>query len=279
MAEQPSSDIATWLEATRAGLGIHAPVLVAYGASTVADLADLDEADFEKLSTLLAASPAPPAPLQLKQIMKALRGASAPKRLPGTMSRITTPPTLAMNPSSARARSSSACADNSESDDSDDESEEDEDSDDEPEGEAALNASRKNVSRPITARPRSWKGKAAGKASVVAAANGMASIPQLFGRSSSANNRHGLGGQASAAAAAAGRARPFGGLGQRSKGHLCVNPCGEKDRECKCPPEATYPHHCTGSHHCARQHKQLLEGAVLRMYLYSMYVYRSCHLA
>ena len=83
----------------------------------------------------------------------------------------------------------------------------------------------------------------------------------MFGQSGSRSNRHGLGGQAKAESAEAGRARPFGGLALRGKGQCCVNPCGQNADACKCPADAEYPNRCTGAVSCARQLKLISEGA------------------
>ena len=114
-----------------------------------------------------------------------------------------------------------------------------------------------------TTRPRARHGNERARASSAAAGAGKADIPNLFERSSSEKNWHGLGGQAKAAATAAGRARPFGGLDHRSKGQACVSPCLQQAGFCSCPAEATYPDRCSAALACALQLDAIVEGACI----------------
>ena len=66
--EENEGDVSAWLDGVRAGLGKLADVFVEYGASTVADLRELDEDDIDQLAEQLRSLPGGPAPLQVKQI-------------------------------------------------------------------------------------------------------------------------------------------------------------------------------------------------------------------
>ena len=254
-------EIAGWLDGVGANLGEHAAVIESYGATTVADLGTLDDEDIDAIVTKLRGTVEPPAlpPLQIKWIAKALRGeikkaAAAALRTP-----------VAMPPASGAAGSGDEQCDSADDDA--------EDSDSEGSGDGAVSARRVNTGQygrnkaagaaasTSTARAPARKGKAAARTSAAAASAGRTQIPSLFARSSSKSNWHGLGGQASTASAAAGRARPFGGITARGNGEPCVNPCEQKDGECTCPAEAEYPNCCAGPQKCARQLEQLVEGA------------------
>ena len=75
-----TTDIRSWLEGIRAGLGSHAAIFIDYGASDVKDLGDLDDEDVFKLRSQLEAARDRPAPLQVKQIIKHLRIQMATKQ-------------------------------------------------------------------------------------------------------------------------------------------------------------------------------------------------------
>ena len=249
-----ANPIVAWLNKVRDGLGTHAHVFEEYGATTVADLGSLDDDDINAIGAALEAEDERPLPLQIKQIVRALRNEIALQA--GRDGAFHTPRTA---PSSTKAGSSSFAADKcTAADESDEDEEEDDDFDedlDDDEEDANEPKRQKRAARvpgpsASTARHRSRNGKEAVRKTATAAAAGKAKIADQFGRSASAKNWHGVGGQASAAAAAAGRARPFGGLRARSKGQTCVNPCGQIDGHCTCPTEAEYPDRCAGPQRC-----------------------------
>ena len=250
--------MAAWLEMVGAGLGVYAHILEQYGVAEVADIQNCEEDDFTDIASDFKNAEEAPLPLKIKMIIRALRKeADAQKAANAKQAAARGPPGSA----------SAAGGGNPRSEESDEEEEEeaaaDDDDDffpeDEPNEPASARASAASAS---TTRPRSFQGKARAKESAAAAANGKASIPSLFGRSESKKNRHGVGGQASAAAAAAGRARPFGGLAARTKGQMCVNPCGQLLNACSCAAEAQWPDRCTGPFECAVKLKALTEGAL-----------------
>ena len=73
MADADSSAIADWLESVRAGLGSYASAFLDYGATTTADLCELDEDDIDAIKTVLSkAEGGPLPPLRIKQIVKSL---------------------------------------------------------------------------------------------------------------------------------------------------------------------------------------------------------------
>ena len=254
--------IAAWLEAVGDGLGAHAHIIEGYGAADVALLSALDEEDIKEIIDLLRRSPGAPPPLQVKLITKAL--ASEVKRhakRAAEHDRVRTPTT---DPIPNRGSAKGTAASDSDSGPEEKElectsAEEDSDND-----QPASNTGKSPgaAASTSTARPRARNGKQRAQKSAAATAAGKATINQLFGRSASKNNWHGLGGQARAAAAVAGRARPFGGLGQRVKGQVCTNPCGQEPEACCCPADGTeQPERCRGAHDCARQLALIVEGA------------------
>ena len=78
MAAAPGNqEVAGWLEAVGAGLGVHAHVFEGYGAASIADLGTLDNDDLVALCAMLRESGREvglPKELQIKWIAKALRG-------------------------------------------------------------------------------------------------------------------------------------------------------------------------------------------------------------
>ena len=217
--------IAAWLEAVGDGLGAHAHIIEGYGAADVALLSALDEEDINEIIDLLRRSPGAPPPLQVKLISKAL--ASEVKRhakRAAKHDRVHTPATDPIpnrgNGSASKGTAASDSDSGLEEKESTSEEEEMVDSDnDQP---ANTGKSPGAAASNSTARPRKRAGKQRAKKSAGATVAGHATINQLFGRSASKNNWHGLGGQARAAAAEAGRARPFRGLAQRAKGQVCT---------------------------------------------------------
>ena len=215
--------IAAWLEAVGDGLGAHAHIIEGYGAADVALLSALDEEDINEIIDLLRRSPGAPPPLQVKLISKAL--ASEVKRhakRAAKHDRVHTPATDPIpnrgNGSASKGTAASDSDSGLEEKESTSEEEEMVDSDnDQP---ANTGKSPGAAASNSTARPRKRAGKQRAKKSAGATVAGHATINQLFGRSASKNNRHGLGGQARAAAAEAGHARPFRGLAQRAKGQV-----------------------------------------------------------
>ena len=156
-----------------------------------------------------------------------------------------------------------------ESDDDDADDDEEDESEFEPEEEAGEDdreeAGGGGGSRSVqqTQRPRARKSAAAQQQRGEAAANGKAPVPNMFDRSSApSGNRHGLGGQASAASAAAGRANPFAnsGIGGRGQGDFCKKPCGDGDK-CQCAAGAV--EQCTGDATCAQNLVAFKDGAVV----------------
>ena len=253
-------EIVEWLDAIGAGLGAHAAVIHKYGATFVADLRTLDDEDIETLAANLRDVEGAPPPLKIKWILKALREVSkpAPTATPAAAAFRTPPPPP---PAQGAAGSGSAGSGPGTCEEVDIEEEEDDDDyEEEEDGEGVAPIRNTGKASASTARVRARAGKKQSATSAAAAAAGKATLPFLHGRSSSTSNWHGLGGQASAARVAAGRARPFGGLAARVKGHYCVNPCGQVDGLCRCPPEAAYS--CTGDQKCASRLAQLTEGAL-----------------
>jgi hypothetical protein len=249
-----SSAIQSWLDGIRDGLGAHARIFEDFGAEEIADLADLEEEDVANLTSQLNAAEAAPKPLQIRQIVNALHVEMAKKAVVDDAFKSPVDDAFKTPPPAAQDRGSSSAADGHECMSADEEAssevasseeeeeEEEEEAEEEAEEEGEEDTVPNRTERPSasTARHRSRTGKQKQGKSAAAAASGRRQNTDLFGRSSSANNRHGLGGQASAAASTSGRARRFGGLGARSKGHRCVNPCGEKSDQCKCPAESVY---------------------------------------
>ena len=249
--------VAEWLDAVHEGLGAHAHAIEGYGATTVALLGTLDAEDIEAIAGNLRSAEGGPPPLQIKWITKAL--ASEVEKV---AKQKTAGAGVPRTPNTATERSSSSDSDDEESRarSSARSSEDEEDNDDDRPARKTGKAPGSAASA-STQRPRGRNGAKRNSFGAVAGAAGKAFIPNLFDRSSSKKNRHGMGGQASVASAAAGRARPFGGLALRGKNQCCVNPCGQKADDCTCPADAEYPNHCTGAHACASQLTQLVEGA------------------
>jgi hypothetical protein len=246
MADAFSARVRSWLEAVRPGLGLHASVIFDYGATSHYDMASLDSRDIKALEARF--TEAGVAPLQVRRITDMLPG-----MINESKAAISTP-AGGKQPASAGAAASNSTGDagrrrqqkqrqeatDSEDDGLVDDDESDEDEEDgseyEPEEEAGEDdreeAGGGGGSRSVqqTHRPRARKGAAKQQKRGEAAANGKAPVPNMFGRSSApSGNRHGLGGQASAASAAAGRANPFAntGIGGRGLGDFCKKPCGD----------------------------------------------------
>ena len=274
MAEAFSARVRRWLEAVRPGLGLHASVISDYGAMSHNDMASLDSRDIKALEASF--TEAGVAPLQVRRITDMLPG-----MIKESKAAISTPG--GKQPASAGAAASNSTgnegrrkqrqeATDSEDESDDDDADEDEEGESEfaPEEEAGEDDPREEAgggggsrSAQQTQRPRAREGAAAQQARGEAAAKGKAPVPNMFGRSSApSGNRHGLGGQASAASAAAGRANPFAnsGKGGRGLGDFCKKPCGDGDK-CQCAAGAV--EQCTGDATCAKNLVAFKEGAVV----------------
>ena len=247
------SPIVAWLEAVGEGFGALAPIITGYGAYSVADLGTLDKEDITALCAGFAAAD------DLPMLPRKRRTAAVSVWLNREVANRAAADAAAAAADAADAARKRPPGTPRRCDDCEEEGsdEEYEDEGGEEEGEEEETPARAKGS---TTRPRARNGKQQQNASAEAAAAGRSTIPGLFGRSSSAQNRHGLGGQASAAAAAAGNARVTGGLPARSKGQICVNPCGKLQGKCACA--ASEPAPCAGAQKCASMLAQLLEGAL-----------------
>lgn len=274
-----SALVESWLEAVKPGLGVHASVIFKYGATSEDDMASLDKRDISALEELFAKAGV--APLQVRRIAD---------RMPSMIDAIRTAMhTPAGKPAPAGAAATSSTAEDwrrrkraqqegTESDEDDDFVDDDSDFDEEEPGEDGGEEAGEDggeeveedaVRRPqpanTTSRSRARKGGARRQAKGAAAAKGKAPIPSMFGRSSApSGNFHGLGGQASAASASAGRANPFSnsGIGGRGPGDFCTKPCGISDK-CECAVDAAKQ--CTGSARCAQELVVFNEGSVVAL--------------
>lgn len=154
------------------------------------------------------------------------------------------------------------------------ESEDDEDYEDEgDEEDEELGVVATKRRKPVTRRPRSWKGQAARDKAAKAAAEGRAPLKSMYGRSSCSTNWYGLGGRSSLDAAASGRAAPFVPLLKRDPLSFCTVVCGPatgmtessmiNGRTCVCPPDAAQK--CCGDATCAVQLTKIVAGAVVAL--------------
>ena len=249
--------IADWLNEVHDGLGVHAHILEGYGVAVIALMGVLDDEDISAIADALRTAEGGPAPLQIKLIQKAL-AAEVKRHADASASASRTPATdpvqRTMRFELGSGSEDDECFNESAEDESEAESSGDESMPKRNTGKAAGAAASAS-----TQRSRSRKGRKAAGIKVAAAAAGKAPIPHLFSRSSSKQNWHGWGGQAKAASAAGGRARPFGGLARRSKGQCCVNPCGQD--LCMCTAGAETQDACMGDMSCARLLQPIADGA------------------
>ena len=209
-----ADEVSAWLEGVREGLGKHACVFLAYGATTIDDLRDIDDDDTKQLMLQLGALEGGPAPLQVKQIVKALRSLAKASAAGGAGSSGTPQPATAPRPATQGSAGTSSAA--REQEDDDEQEEDDSDSSDEEyvdEGEEEGDQTpRPHAPRKpnATMRPRARQGKARASASATSAAAGKQKVNMMNNRSTSAGGWRGIGGQASAKAAGAGRSHFFG---------------------------------------------------------------------
>jgi hypothetical protein len=95
----------------------------------------------------------------------------------------------------------------------------------------------------VTQRPRNRAGSKKQGAAYSAVIEGRGRLQSMFDKSPSASNLRGMGGQADAASAEAGMARPFAGIDARRKGMVCQKVCmvreGDAVDTCHCLADAT----------------------------------------
>ena len=239
-----------WLEDVKEGLGMHAGVSIAYGATSYEDMASLDERDIAALGVSFA-NQAGVAPLQVRRLVDKI-----PCMIGEARGDLETP--ITRQPASTSAGASRPTAHGAarqktwqrafEEDDEEQASDEDEDGEDGESGDgadsndgefdAASSAledemeSERLAQVRITKRARSRTGDIRQQYGA-AAAKGMAKVPSMLGKSSApSGNKHGMGGQASADSATAGRVSPFRsspfsspGFGWRGAGDYCTLCC------------------------------------------------------
>ena len=204
--------LAAWLDEVDAGLGAHAGVVTAYGARAIAHLDAFDADDINALTKNFGAAGV--APLQCKWIEKKLRARVADAKAAAKASnggkkaaQPASRPTEAAQHKHARQREEESDSEEEEQEDDEDESGGEEEDGEESDDEEPIVKRRRAAN--VTARPRKWNGKADAASSAAAAAAGRGTIPGMFEKSGASSNWHGRGGQASAAAAERGTARPF----------------------------------------------------------------------
>ena len=268
--------VKAWLKGVHPTLASHEGVFSAYGIGREEDLRSLDEEDVEALAARLREQSVPP--LQVKLVLKAMRTLASLGHTPDT-----TPSSGVGAPAQhapASADRSGEHADGAESVSSTEREEEEEEGEEEEEEEAEISESdddegddddengegeplpakrgRADRARSSTTRPLSRKGTSRLRQAGAAAAAGNARCPTKLEHSKSKTSRRAMGAQASAPAAADGRASQTHGLSARGKGDRCIVVCN--DLSCTCAPDAVT--RCQGSGSCARRLSSFTAGLV-----------------
>lgn len=260
--------LVAWLDDVREGMGDYVAVLVEYGVEKFEDMVDMDEDDINKIGSNFEAAGVKP--LHSKKVCLALRirmeeekakaeAAEAAAKATRTKAASKRTASRMPHPSTVDSDSDNDHANGNASDrswhaESSDKSDGDEPDDEESEAEKPRRA---RGSVPITQRPRARNGTKRMSSATAAAAEGRDTLESMFDKSASASNWHGMGGQASAAAGADGRARSCAPLASRAFGQICQSVCSTT--KCECLPEAD--ERCSGSSKCARQLSAFTAGA------------------